>query len=84
MSDVTIRQTWYTQEDGSKGVMAIFETSDCRDPKTILDKAIEEYVCDQEYHELMESSFDNPWVRVIISDINAIGQKIFSPEIHKL
>jgi hypothetical protein len=50
----------------------------------MLDNAIHEYVGNNHYHELMDAHMDNPWMRVVLSDINNMHQELFDASIHKL
>ena len=54
------------------------------DPKTILDKAIKIYTQNNNYHEFIDSNLDNPWTRVIMSDVNGMHQMKFQHKTHRI
>jgi hypothetical protein len=41
-------------------------------PKGILDKAVAKYVNEGSYAEFIDSHLDNPWIRVVITNINEL------------
>lgn len=67
-----------------KGKIAVFLYSGESDPSIILDNAIRGYVENNGYNELIDSHLDNPWMRVVVSNINDMEQKQFDTEIHKM
>lgn len=81
---LTINETDYNLANGQKGKIAVLIYSGTADPKKILDYAVQEYVEDNGYYELIDGSLSNPWMRVILSDINNISQEDFNFENHKL
>lgn len=74
----------YTLENGETGRVAVFIYNGNSNPKEVLDRAVREYVQNNGYHELIDANMDNPWMRVILSDINNIHQVPFDSSIHKL
>ncbi len=42
-------------------------------PNEFMDKIVSDYIGYKAYNEYIESTFDNPWVRVIIEDINELN-----------
>lgn len=78
MSEVKINQVDYGF-GSSKGRIAVFFYTGDGDPESNLDKAVSAYVGQNGYHELVDSGLNNPWMRVVISDINLIQQKEFIP-----
>lgn len=84
ISGLTINESKYPLEHGGHGKIAVFIYTGSGDPKQMLDYAIREYVGDNHYHELMDANLDNPWMRVVISDINNMRQDPFDISIHKL
>ncbi|MEX2484174.1 MAG: hypothetical protein WED10_06435 [Brumimicrobium sp.] len=64
--------------------LAIFMYNGNYDPKPILDRAVSIYVEANGYHQFIDIEKDNPWVRVIISDVNSIPQKDFNPETDRI
>lgn len=77
ITGLTINEATYDLPDGKKGKIAVFMYSGGADPKIVLDKAVKEYVGENGYHELIDSHLDNPWMRVIVSDINGMKQRDF-------
>jgi hypothetical protein len=80
---LTINESDYKTKKG-KGRIAVFLYGGKKDPRQVLDNAIYQYVGNNGYHELVDSNMDNPWMRVILSDINNIEQKQFDGDIHKI
>jgi len=82
--NVTINTAEYSLKDGKKGTIAVLMYLGPEDPKKILDMAVNQYVGSTLYHELIDANLDNPWMRVIVSDINDMNQKLFDPDEDKL
>lgn len=82
--ELTINLATYKLDSGTEGKIAVFLYTGKSDPKTILDQAVQKYVGNSSYHELIDAHLDNPWMRVIVSDINDMKQEKFDPSIHKL
>jgi hypothetical protein len=82
--ELTINEAEYNLPMGGKGKIAVFMYSGDSDPKTILDNAVSNYVEGNGYHELIDYNLDNPWMRVVLSDINKMKQEIFDVNKHKL
>lgn len=82
--DLTINETTFELNKNKKGKIAVFMYSGDSDPVKILDDAVRLYVGEVGYHELIDYNLDNPWMRVVLSDINEIQQQIFIPNKHKL
>jgi hypothetical protein len=53
------------------GKIAIFKTT-YWEPVAMLDFAIEKYVGNDVYNEFIDIKCDDPWTRVVISDINSL------------
>ena len=81
---LTINQTTYDLPSGLKGVIAVLMYVGNSDPKKVLDFAVDQYVGNEGCNELIDAHLDNPWMRVVISDINNMNQEIFDPELHKM
>ena len=79
-----INEATYNLADGTNGKIAVFIYNGGADPKKVLDYAISIYVQDNFYHELIDANLDNPWMRVILSDINNMKQSIFNIETDRL
>jgi hypothetical protein len=69
---LSINESEYDLKDGSKGKLAVLIYVGDRDPREVLDWAVEKYTegSDGKYHELIDSELNCPWVRVILSNIN--------------
>ena len=70
--------------NNGKGKIAIFIYTGSADPKKVLDYAVHLYVGHDGFHELIDANLDNPWMRVILSDINSMNQKEFEPNRDRL
>ncbi len=84
IAGLTINEAEYPLEKYGSGKIAVFIYTGSGDPKQILDYAVHEYVETNGYHELIDANLDNPWMRVIVSDINNMKQEPFDTLIHKL
>lgn len=78
VKDLYINEAEYDLENGEKGKIAVFIYRGSANPRSILDNAIYHYVGDNTYHEFIDANLDNPWTRVIVSDINGMKQEDFS------
>lgn len=81
---LTINHSNYPLPNGQQGKIAVFLYTGKSDPKYILDSAVSQYVKNHPYHELIDSHLDNPWMRVVISDINGMVQEEFDPARHNI
>lgn len=81
---VTICLSEYKLATAGVGKIAVFIYTGNENPKGILDSAVFEYVNGNGYHELIDANLDNPWMRVILTDINNMYQEDFDPAKHKL
>jgi len=81
---LTINEAFYDLEKGGKGKIAVFIYSGKSDPSKILDYAVNTYIKDNSYHELIDANLDNPWMRVIVSEINGMHQEPFDSTKHSL
>lgn len=81
---LTINESVYALKDGKKGKIAVFMYTGEADPENVLDYAVSIYVEDNGFHELIDANLDNPWMRVIVSDINDMKQEQFDPITHRL
>ena len=79
-----ISEAEYQLPDKSIGKIAVLMYNGDSDPKKILDDAVTVYVGDNGYHELIDVHFDNPYMRVLLSDINRLKQKDFDETSHRL
>ena len=71
-------------DNKGKGKIAVLMYNGGADPKKVLDLAVREYVQNNGYHELIDAHLDNPWMRVLLSDINNMEQKDFDEESDRL
>ena len=81
---VYINYSKYSLETGGSGILAVFTYLGPEDPKTVLDNVVSEFVGNEGYHELIDFSLDNPWMRVVLSDINDVKQELYASGKHKL
>ncbi len=81
---LTINEAIYNLENGSKGKIAVFIYSGSENPAEVLRNAIFEYVGKEGHHELIDANLDNPWMRVVVSEINGMKQEKYDSKKHKL
>lgn len=79
-----INEAEYDLPDNKKGKIAVLMYSGSADPKKVLDYAVSVYVQQGGYHELIDANLDNPWTRVLLSDINNMNQADFDEDTHRL
>lgn len=79
MENVKINISSYELKDKKTSKIAVLMYTGDSDPRPILDEAVKEYTKGKPYHELIDSNLDNPWMRVILEDINDMEQKDFKP-----
>ena len=84
IKDLTINEAEYISLNGNKEKIAVFIYSGEADPTKVLDYAVRIYVANNGYHELIDADLDNPWMRVILSDINGMSQEQFDKDKHKI
>lgn len=72
-----INEAEYDLENGKKGKVAVLIYTGSADPRPVLDYAIRSYVGNAKYYELMDAQMNNPWTRVILSNINDMKQENF-------
>jgi hypothetical protein len=83
--DVIIREASFNDKDGKpKGKLAILTYTGEGDPFTVLRDVVHFYVKTKGYHEFVDINGDNPWTRIITSDINSLGQEKFDSDKHSL
>lgn len=80
MEDVKINKSEYKLEKGGTAKLAVLIYVGDSDPRPILDAAVESYTNGKSYHELIDANLDNPWMRVVLEDINDLPQTMFNPE----
>lgn len=74
MVNVEIFEQFIQNPNGSPGKIAVFRISpNIEKPKPLMDQAVSEYVGFNPYNEFIEIFLDNPWVRVIVSDIDSLN-----------
>lgn len=83
INGLSINEAKYDLGKGKKGKIAVLIYSGSGDPKPILDYAVNIYANDL-YTELIDANLDNPWMRVILSDVNEMNQEIFDADKHRL
>ncbi|MEI6815299.1 MAG: hypothetical protein WCL14_01715 [Bacteroidota bacterium] len=84
MGQIKIQESTIDLKNGSKGKIAVLMYVGDDDPVTKLDSAVSKYVGHTGYHEFIDINMDNPWIRVVLSDIDEMNQVDFDPSIHKL
>ena len=74
MKNVSIFEQAVKVRDGSQnGKFAILRADPgVSNPKPLMDAAVDHYVGKIAYNEFIEIYLDNPWVRVIVKDINSL------------
>jgi hypothetical protein len=80
---LTINESDYRTQHAS-GRIAVLMYVGNSDPKAVLDYAVSLYVQGKSYHELIDANLDNPWMRVIVSDINDMIQEKFEVGHHTI
>lgn len=77
--DISISESEFDLEKGGKGKITVFMYRGSGNPAVNLDDAVSSYVGDNNnYWEFIHSSLDNPWDRIIISNINDMKQYDFN------
>lgn len=84
MSKVTIQKSQFELPNGRKGVIAIFMYVGEEDPVIMLDNAVSTYTEYESYHEFIDNDMNNPSIRVIVSEINAMDQREFDRQNDRL
>ncbi len=84
MEKVRINYSKFDLKNGDKGVIAVLIYSGSGDPKIALDNAVSKLTDGVGYFELIDAHLDNPWTRVIMTDINDMNQEDLDPSIHQL
>ena len=80
---LTINESEYNLQNGKKGKVAVFIYHGSGEPAKFLKYAIKSYVEDNEYYEFIDSGLSNPWMRVVVSNINDMKQENFSDYIKR-
>ncbi len=84
MENIKINLSEYSLEGSGKSKIAILMYIGDSDPRPALDEAVRLYTNGKSYHELVDANLDNPWMRVILENINDMTQKDFIPNIDRL
>ncbi|MEI7663873.1 MAG: hypothetical protein WCK34_16820 [Bacteroidota bacterium] len=82
--DLVINESEITLQGGNVGKIAVLIYTGERDPKYVLDYAISKYVERKPHNVLIDANMDNPWMRVIISNINDMIQEPFDEDKHRM
>jgi len=80
---LTINEAEYDLENGSKGKVAVFLYYGSGEPSKVLNFAIHSYVDGQPYYEFIDAEMNNPWMRVVVSNINDMKQESFDNYINR-
>ena len=74
---LTINEAEFDLRDGiSKGKVAVLVYYG-GNPTEVLNSAVRSYVGEKEYYELIDANMDNPWMCVVVSNINDMKQENF-------
>lgn len=84
IAGLKINESEYDLPNDKKGKIAVLMYNGGADPKKVLDYAVRVYVQKNGYHELIDAHLDNPWMRIILSDINDMSQEDFDEDKHRL
>ena len=89
MNGLTINESEYLLENGKMGKIAVFIYAGSGEPSRILDWAVHEYTkeingVENIFTELIGANLDNPWMRVVISDVNDMYQENFDISRHHI
>ena len=84
MGQIKIQESEIDLTHGRKGKMAVLMYAGEDDPVAKLDQAVSTYVGNKGHHQFIDIHMDNPWIRVIMSDINNINQRDFDPQTDRL
>lgn len=83
--DVLIREASFeTEKEGEQGKIAIFTYIGEGDPISRLQYVVSEYVKNKGYNQFVDINGDNPWTRVICSNLDLIKTETFNSDIHSL
>jgi hypothetical protein len=77
--NLTINEAEIELKDGKFGKLAVFMYAGDKDPRAMLDWAVNKYVdgSNVPYIELIDAQLNCPWVRVIVSNVNDMEQMEF-------
>lgn len=84
MDKIKINYSKFDLKNGGKGVIAVLMYSGSGDPKIALDNAVLKLTDGIGYVELIDAHLDNPWTRVLMTDINDMVQEELNPTTHQL
>ncbi len=84
MKDIKINLSEFKLNNEKKGILAVLMYCGKGDPKIALDNAVSSFVKNKGYFELIDANLDNPWTRVVITNINDMKQDEFEPTQHNL
>ena len=82
--DLKIREVEFDLPNNNKGKIAVFLYSGELDPTKVLNWAVSKYVGNNSYNELIDAGLDNPWMRIVLSDMNEVKPEAFDPTKHQL
>ena len=82
--NITINEAEYDLPNNEKGKIAVFIYDGDGDPAKALERAIKIYVDGNHHYEFLDFQMDKPWMRVIISNINDMEERVFDPKIDRM
>jgi hypothetical protein len=81
---VRINHSTFSLKKGGEGAIVVLMYSGKGDPKIALDNAVLEITEGIDYFELIDAHLDNPWTRVVMTNINDMTQDVLNLKEHKL
>lgn len=84
MENIRINYSTFSLKNERKGAIAVLIYSGIGDPKEALDIAVSKITEDTSFFELIDAHLDNPWTRVLLTNINEMTQEDLNIDKHKL
>lgn len=86
IENLSINESEYPLGNGKMGKIAVFLYSGAHNPQKMLNIAVTNYLKDTNTHicELIDVDQNNPWMRVIISNVNDMSQESFDSNKHHI
>ena len=77
MAKIEIFEQNLTQNNKTAKVTILRGGLNTDNPSAIMNEAVSKYIGHKGYNQFVEIHLDNPWVRVIISNINGLEYELF-------